>query len=47
MFDEAVEGQLSTELLDISAMRWYFPEAKMYYERLAGLVKSVTAVKVR
>lgn len=46
-FGVAVEAQLWTELLDISAMRWYFPDAEMYYERLAGLVKSVTAVKVR
>jgi hypothetical protein len=41
----AVEEQLGVELLDITQMRHYFPEAELMYERIAGLVKSLIAVK--
>lgn len=41
----AVEAQLSVELLDITAMRYYFADSQIVHDRLAGLVKSVVAVK--
>ena len=41
----AVDAQLSVELLDITAMRHYFADSQIVYDRLAGLVKSVIAVK--
>jgi hypothetical protein len=41
----AIAAQLSVELLDITAMRHYFPNSQIVYDRLAGLVKSVIAVK--
>ena len=44
-FHEAVVTQMNTELLDITLMRLYFPQSQLRYERMAGLVKSVTAVK--
>jgi hypothetical protein len=40
----AIAAQLAVELLDITAMRHYFPESQIVYDRLAGLVKSVVAV---
>lgn len=42
----AVGSLLSTELLDITAMRHYFPSSEMVYERTLGLVKSVIAVSL-
>ena len=42
--ESAIAAQLSVELLDITAMRHYFPESQIVYDRLAGLVKSVVAV---
>lgn len=38
-------AQLSVELLDITAMRHYFPDSQIVHDRLAGLVKSVVAVR--
>jgi hypothetical protein len=43
--ERAIAQQLSVELLDITAMRHYFPNSQIVYDRLAGLVKSVIAVK--
>ena len=43
--ESAIAAQLSVELLDITAMRHYFPDSQIIYDRLAGLVKSVIAVK--
>jgi hypothetical protein len=44
-FESAVAAQLSVELLDITAMRHYFPTSQIVKDRLAGLVKSIVAVK--
>lgn len=44
-FDEAVESLMETELLDITAMRRYFPDTEIRYERAVGLVKSLIAVR--
>lgn len=41
----SIAAQLSVELLDITAMRHYFPESQIVYDRLVGLVKSVVAVR--
>jgi hypothetical protein len=43
--ESAIAAQLSVELLDITAMRHYFPHSQIAYDRLVGLVKSVIAVK--
>lgn len=43
--ESAIAAQLTVELLDITAMRHYFPNSEIVYDRLAGLVKSVIAVK--
>ncbi len=40
----SIAAQLSVELLDVTAMRHYFPQSEIIYDRLAGLVKSVVAV---
>jgi hypothetical protein len=42
---DALTGVLWTELLDRSQMRFYFPESQILNERLAGLTKSLIAVK--
>lgn len=42
---QAIDGQLQVELLDITAMRHYFPDSTMVYDRFFGLVKSVIAVR--
>ena len=34
-----------TELLSITEMRHLFPESEIWFERYAGLVKSLVAVK--
>ena len=36
---------MSTELLSASEMRWYFQDAEIVWERIAGLPKSMTAIK--
>lgn len=41
----AVAAQLQVELLDITAMRHYFPDSTLVYDRFLGLVKSVVAVR--
>lgn len=41
----AIAAQLQVELLDITGMRYYFPDSTMVYDRMAGLVKSVVAVR--
>jgi hypothetical protein len=43
--ESAIAAQMSVELLDITAMRHYFPTSQIVHDRLAGLVKSVIAVK--
>lgn len=42
---DALTGVLWTELLDRSQMRYYFPDSRVLSERLAGLTKSLIAVK--
>jgi hypothetical protein len=44
-FRDSVVTQMNTELLDITLMRLYFPGSQIHYERMAGLVKSITAVQ--
>lgn len=41
----AVEDVLSVELLGVTEMRHYFPEAQIIRERFGGLVKSLVAVR--
>ncbi len=45
-FEEARTSVLWTQLVGITEMRAYFPESQLYYERVAGLIKSIIAVKV-
>lgn len=42
---EAVENAASVELLSVTEMRCYFPSSQIWYERLGGLVKSLTAIR--
>jgi hypothetical protein len=42
---EAVENAASVELLSLTEMRFYFPSSQIWYERIGGLVKSVTAIR--
>lgn len=43
---DAASGEvMSTELLSASEMRRYFPHAGIVWERIAGLPKSMTAIK--
>jgi hypothetical protein len=42
---EAVENAASVELLSLTEMRAYFPSSQLWYERIGGLVKSVTAIR--
>jgi hypothetical protein len=42
--EQARSAVLWTELIGISEVREYFPESQLYYERAAGLVKSIMAV---
>lgn len=44
-WDEAIETALGVELLSITEMRHLFPESRIHHERLAGLTKSVTAIR--
>ena len=44
-FADSLEAQMRVELLSIAQMRAYFPEARMEYERILGLVKSIIAVR--
>ena len=43
--DVAVESALSVQLLDVTAMRHYFPDSEIRRERLAGVTKSLIAVR--
>ena len=40
-----VRGVLETELVSITEMRYLFPDCEIRYERFAGLVKSLLAVR--
>lgn len=40
----AIEDVLSIELLSVTELRHYFPDAEIYRERFLGLTKSITAV---
>jgi len=42
---EAVKKAASVELLSLTEMRLYFPSSEIWYERIGGLVKSVTAIR--
>ncbi len=42
---EALESVLWTELIGITELREYFPESEILRERVAGLTKSIIAVK--
>lgn len=42
---EALHESVWTELLSITEMRYLFPESEIWFERYAGLVKSLVAVK--
>ena len=42
---DALDGVLWTELIDRTQMRYYFPDSEIRNERLAGLTKSIIAVK--
>jgi hypothetical protein len=44
---EAAEDRVNeVDLVGIDQMRGYFPDADIWYERMAGLVKSLVAIKV-
>lgn len=45
--DGAAREVMSTELLSASEMRQYFPEGEIVWERIAGVPKSMTAIKFR
>jgi hypothetical protein len=45
IFDKAVDAALTVELLDVTGMRHYFPDSEIRHERLAGLTKSLIAVR--
>ncbi len=42
---DAQENVLWTELIGVSELRAYFPESEIFKERMAGLTKSITAVR--
>jgi len=44
-YEQAVSDALSVELLSITDLRHYFPDAKIVRERFAGLVKSIVALR--
>ena len=43
--DTAADEVMSTELLSASEMREYFKDAEIVWERIAGVPKSITAIK--
>lgn len=43
--DASANEVMSTELLSASEMRQYFPDAEIVWERIAGVPKSITAIK--
>jgi hypothetical protein len=44
---EAAELVASTELISATEMRAYFPEGEIWYDRVAGLPKSLVAIKTQ
>jgi hypothetical protein len=44
-YEDARESVLWTELIGVSELRAYFPDSEVFRERLAGLTKSITAVR--
>lgn len=42
---EAVEQVLDVELLSVTALQFYFPQARIRFERVAGIPKSLIAVR--
>jgi hypothetical protein len=42
---DAIENAASVELVSLTEMRFYFPSSQLWYERIGGLVKSVTAIR--
>jgi hypothetical protein len=44
-FEAAQEAVQWTELISVSELRSYFPDSEIYKERLAGMTKSITAVR--
>lgn len=45
--DQARESVLWTELISLTEMRVYFPESQILHERMAGLTKSLIAIRSR
>lgn len=45
--DSSIRDVLWTELIDITEMKLLFPESELWMERMAGLVKSLVAVKAK
>jgi hypothetical protein len=45
--EKARADVMSTELLSATEMKVYFPDATLYWERFAGLPKSMVAVRTR
>lgn len=43
--DEAVDAAMTVELLDVTAMRHYFPGSEIRHERLGGVTKSLVAIR--
>jgi hypothetical protein len=43
--EDARETVQWTELIGVSELRAYFPDSEIFKERMAGLTKSITAVK--
>jgi hypothetical protein len=43
--EEATQEVMCTELLSLTEMRFYFPDARIAWERFAGLPKSMTAFR--
>jgi hypothetical protein len=44
-YEQAVTDALSIELLSITDLKHYFPDAEIVRERFAGLIKSIIAVR--
>jgi hypothetical protein len=44
-YEDARETVFWTELVSVSELRAYFPDSEIYKERMAGLTKSITAMR--
>jgi hypothetical protein len=44
-WEDGLQGALSVELISRTEMAWLFPDSMIRYERMAGLVKSLIAVR--